>query len=407
MDLNTGALSSGGYINEAPDTLGSLAKGAALGADLQNIADKQEDAKKKRMVVSNLPSLMGRIKENQSDFDAVAQVAQYAPGMIDYINAANKQDAEAAEKRKAELVSNLATGYAFIESAEDRGMTKEEAWDHFINYNKANDIDLGDIANQKYSDYAAQRLKTMAYGVKALAEQPAGFSKNLQIAKDSSGNLVYVQASEAGGAQVVPGLTPAETLMSVGTGSGTELVGSKTGKTGRTIAKVLSAAEAADLDPSVQARLVAAKEAAKREAEANADKATGEAGIDQTVDLAYQLKELAKGGYYGSTAQDRARYSAAKNTGIGADDARYLNTAAMEPLVTNLLVMSKPKGMGAMTDAEWTMLKRGVADPAQYATPQAYLGALDKFINIVRGRSKTGQKNSSAPKPSAKFLGFE
>lgn len=410
MQLNTGAL-EGGYLTEGPDVIGAASRGLALGDQLQKTIDSQEEAKQRRQVTTSLPSLMARIKENQSDYDAVAQVAKFAPGMIDYINAANKQESEVAEKRKAELVDNLAGAYSFISTADSRNMSKEQAWQDVMQWNKAHGIDMGSLADEPYSDAAMARMKGLIYGAKALSSGDASkYSKTLQVARDAAGNLVYVQPSETGGAQVIEGLTPAETLMSVGTGGGTQLVGSKTGKTERIIEKGLSAAEAAELDPEAQARVERAKAVAREQGKAEAEKGTeisekvlkAQDAIDELGRMKTALAKL--------PSPARLKLEAGK-AWIGFEDKDIQSALGEVNRISGRMLEYVNRLPGAATDKDRDvfMASAGVVNNENSSPTQriaAANSAIESYQRLLNRYGKPSSGSASAPKPGMVKNGY-
>lgn len=426
MAINLGALDTTGntYITQTPDALGSVTKGYKGAIDLDKMEGDLQTQREGRKVIGNLPALMQRAKENKNDFDAVSQLAQHAPGVFAAIKASDEYDADIAAKRKEEIANNLGSAYAFIQSAESRKMPKDQAWSDVMQWNRAHGLDMGSLADEPYSDMAMSRLKTLVIGTKALAEQPGKFSKNLQIARDANGNLVYVQASETGGAEVVSGLKPAEGVMAVSTGGGTELVGSKTGETVRSIGKGLSAAESAALDPERQARLAEAKAGAEAKARVAAGQGASAASEDERKAAGWLSQARTALG----NMQDALRTDPRADTPgalegaaelVGAEgalqsEARQRYATAASSFAEAALRAATGAGV---TESEAKQKIRELT-PRYFdkpATKQQKWRQLQMYIDSLEQRAgraarpaqkpATGVKPSSAPK--AKFLGFE
>lgn len=396
------ALDSTGSTNitQTPDLGDAFVKGAKQVAALGELSDLAEERQRKKEVVTNLPALAKRARDNEADYDAVSKLQQFAPGVMDYVGKLRTLDEETRKKRQEDLLNNMAGGLAYITSAQGRGQDPQQAWDEFKQWNSAHGIDIGPLADRPWDDMTMNLMKSTIQGAKVLGGGDERFGQ-LLYKKDKDGNVHAFQLTKNGNPVEIPmgeGESVAGDVTTVNTGPTVEVIDKRSGKTVRTVQKGLDPEKAADLNPELQGRLAGAKANATKAADAAADAAAADQSTGQVLDIAQQLRDLAQKGYYGSSASDQFAYNAAKKGGIGARDPKYITTAAMEPLVTNLMLMSKPKGMGAMSDSEWTILKQGVADPRQYASPQAYVAALNSFIATIQGKQKGGApKSSSGP----------
>lgn len=108
-------------------------------------------------------------------------------------------------------------------------------------------------------------------------------------------------------------------------------------------------------------------------------------GILRSLD---EMERLVQEGIYTGGAIDRlGRLSA--GVGLPWDEGKASRTVQLRQMTTQLKLMAKPPGMGAMSDAEWKMLQQAIPDPDTGTTEQLMAGiaAFRREINSRMGQT--------------------
>jgi hypothetical protein len=172
MALALDALDSVGRTNitSVPSGLDAVTKGVSAGLALGEAEDLINERRERKSVVSNLPALAERVRQNGADLEAVAQLQKHAPKMVEYVDGLRKLDEETAKKRKEGLLENLAGAIAYVDAAPDRGADPQQAWEEVVNFNAAHNLDMGDFASMPWGDLTRNRMRSAVLGAKALMD---------------------------------------------------------------------------------------------------------------------------------------------------------------------------------------------------------------------------------------------
>lgn len=132
------------------------------------------------------------------------------------------------------------------------------------------------------------------------------------------------------------------------------------------------------------------------------DRAKEDAALTAPLAAVDRLIEIGsgKGGFYTGTVGDKAVYTSL-GLGAGKPDAKFDNTRAMEQLETSLLLASKPPGMGAMSDSEWEMLKKGIPRRGDFPSAQSYLSAVRSYRSNLEAKIRAFQGQQPAAQPAS------
>ena len=106
------------------------------------------------------------------------------------------------------------------------------------------------------------------------------------------------------------------------------------------------------------------------------------AGVLGTLD---EMERLVNAGVYGGGLLDRAGRLAA-NAGVPFDEAKAANTVQLRQMATTLKLMTKPPGMGAMSDSEWKILQESIPNPDS-GTPEQILAGIESFRRQLQQRA--------------------
>ena len=146
-----------------------------------------------------------------------------------------------------------------------------------------------------------------------------------------------------------------------------------------------------DTAPAVAGAEAAARAAAGRDQE-NIGKVQE---IQAPLNIVDRMAKLASDGAYTGSLGDKA-VMYGKTKGIGKTDKKYDNSKAIDQLQTDLLMMSKPPGMGAMSDPEWDMLKKGVPIRENFPDTESFLSAVQTYRDTLDQKAKIYSKQGAA-----------
>lgn len=135
------------------------------------------------------------------------------------------------------------------------------------------------------------------------------------------------------------------------------------------------------------------------EVEKAKQRAAGFEKMEQNQDILRSLDEMerlvSQGVYTGGIIDRFGRMAAA--AGVPFDSQKAQNTVQLRQMTTQLKLMAKPPGMGAMSDGEWAMLQQAIPDP-DTGTPAQLLAGIESFRRQIQSRMGGA---TTAPAPVA------
>lgn len=336
-------------------------------------------------------------------------------GLSDMI-ASGDDDAKAQAGKLADFHAGM---IAHIESAPSRGESKEQAWSDAQNFLKLNGM-TSPILSQGYSDNGLALLKNSLVGVKGLfdgtasvEQTPQGtveknragevvkvqqnksgdmYGKQLTPALDKDGNLVYLQASGAGGVSPVQGFAPPPGITTIDQGGSTIIVSNKTGKRLDSVAKGLTPAQQNEYSPEIQAGLARAKEIGQQQGrnigtiQANAVKASQ---LTPIIEEAKNLIPMATDSWLGYIRDQAGRV-------IGQSTTGSENTAKLKVLEAKLM-MAQPRMEGPQSDKDVALYRQMAASIGDPTVPQKNKLAALATIEALKNYYEQGQNQPQQP----------
>lgn len=126
----------------------------------------------------------------------------------------------------------------------------------------------------------------------------------------------------------------------------------------------------------------------------------------QVMSYLDEMDRLIDDGVYGGGVIDRIGRMAA-GAGVPFNSKKAENTVQLRQMATQLKLMGKPPGMGAMTDREWKILQEAIPDPNS-GTPDQIRAGVAEFRRQVKWRMKHAQdKPSQDQQPQASGIDAE
>lgn len=133
-----------------------------------------EDFARKREARTRLSGRMQDVQKAIQNHDIMNQGVQdlmeVNPKLYNAMaDAVKTQDAAAAE-RAEKTADFMAGAVPYIAGAEQRGQSKEQAWDDYRNFARQSGIPIGQFENMPYSDNGLALMKSSIYGIKGVLE---------------------------------------------------------------------------------------------------------------------------------------------------------------------------------------------------------------------------------------------
>lgn len=210
--MNTDFTPSSNYaVNEA--------KNSALMAEYGRKSEAQ------KRLSGRMQDVQTAIQNHDIMNQGVVDLMEVNPELYKSMSEAVKARDSVAKDQASKKADFMAGAVPYVAHAEERGQTKQQAWDDYKGFAQQSGVPLGQFAEMPYSDNALAMLKSSIYGIKGVLEGGASL-------QEENGALVTrTPLGDVKDVKVLPQekAEKPKTLVKVETARGTEFVTPKEG----------------------------------------------------------------------------------------------------------------------------------------------------------------------------------
>lgn len=162
--LNTDFTPSSNYaVNEA--------KNSALMAEYGRKSEAQ------KRLSGRMQDVQTAIQNHDIMNQGVVDLMEVNPELYKSISDAVQQRDKMAADKASKTADFMAGAVPYVAHAEERGQTKQQAWDDYKGFAQQSGVPLGQFAEMPYSDNALAMLKSSIYGIKGVLEGGASLQE--------------------------------------------------------------------------------------------------------------------------------------------------------------------------------------------------------------------------------------